>query len=68
LEDANIVTASGVHGEALRGDDSDQTKRWKDLLMQGNDGFCLEGVDLLQAMELADNDADREDEDIDVWE
>jgi hypothetical protein len=32
----------------------------------GVDGFCLKGVDLLHAMELADSDSCRDDEDTDV--
>jgi hypothetical protein len=56
LEDARTVAVSRVHGQVFYGDDSDQTKRWQDLLMQRDDGFCSKGVDLLQAIKLVDND------------
>jgi hypothetical protein len=35
LEDDKTIAVSGVHGQVLDGDHSDQTKRWQDLLMQG---------------------------------
>jgi hypothetical protein len=33
-------------------DDEDQIKRWQELLKQGSDDYCLEGVDLLKAMDM----------------
>jgi hypothetical protein len=42
---------------------SEQTKKWQQLMMQDIEEYCLEGVDLLKSMELADDEIDMEDVD-----